>query len=105
MDKKAGTHELEAKRRNTADGGVYQLGVYKPGLKYRKESMAFFRDCVGEETYTRAMSSEAGRRHHYVAARAFLDQTDWEKFVWIEEFGSLTGFPGFSDILTIEKNL
>ena len=77
-----------------AGGDTGPLGVYKPGLKYRKESMAFFRSCVGEETYTRAMSSEAGRLHHYVAARAFLDQADWEKFVWIEEFGSLAGFPG-----------
>lgn len=77
-----------------AGGETGPLGVYRPGLKYQKESMAFFRSCVGEETYTRAMSSEAGRLHHYVAARAFLNQADWEKFVWIEEFGSLAGFPG-----------
>ena len=56
--------------------------------------MAFFRECVGEEIYTRAMHSEAGRRNHYVVARAFLNQTDWDKFVWIEEYGSLDGFPG-----------
>jgi len=40
------------------------------------------------------MSSAAGRAHHYVAARAFLSQSDWDKFVWIEEHGSLDGFPG-----------
>ena len=39
------------------------------------------------------MSSEAGRRHRYVAARAFLNQADWEKFVWIEQHGSLAGYP------------
>ena len=70
------------------------LGVYQPGFQYREASLAFFRQCVGDETYDRAMSSEAGRRHHYVAARLFLDQADWEKFVWIEQYGSLDGFPG-----------
>ena len=94
MNKNDMTRELQPEKLNAVNGGAYQLGVYKPGLKYRKESMAFFRDCVGEETYTRAIHSEAGRRHHYVAARVFLDQADWEKFVWIEEFGSLAGFPG-----------
>lgn len=46
-----------------------------------------------KRVYKRAMSSEAGRGHHDVVARAFLDQADWERFVWIEEFGSLDGFP------------
>ncbi len=69
------------------------LGEYRSGA-YQEEAKAFFRNCVGEEIYARAMNSEAGRRHHYVAARAFLNQTDWEKFVWIEEHGSLNGFPG-----------
>jgi hypothetical protein len=40
------------------------------------------------------MSSEAGKAHHYAVARAFLNQADWEKFVWIEEHGSLDSFPG-----------
>ena len=69
------------------------LGVYQPGFQYREASLAFFRQCVGDETYDRAMGSEVGRRHHYVAARLFLDQKDWEKFVWIEQYGSLAGFP------------
>ena len=69
------------------------LGVYAPGA-YKDEAKAFFRLCVGAEIYERAMNSEAGRRHHYVAARAFLNQADWEKFVWIEQHGSLTGYPG-----------
>ena len=45
------------------------------------------------------MSCEAGRRHHYVVARAFLDQADWEKFVWIEQYGSLEGFPKSQSLL------
>ncbi len=55
--------------------------------------MPFFRSCVGEETYTRAMTCKAGRLHHYVAARAFLNQADWEELVWVEEHGSLDSFP------------
>lgn len=65
---------------------------YRPGA-YRAEALAYFRSCVGAETYERAMSAEAGRRHHYVAARVFLDQSEWERFCWIEAHGSLAGFP------------
>jgi hypothetical protein len=74
-------------------GGTGQLGVYRPGFRYRDAALGYFRQCVGDEVYRRAMSSEAGKRHHYVVARAFLSQTDWEKFVWIEEYGTLAGFP------------
>ena len=74
-------------------GGTRPLGVYRPGFRYRNESLRFFRACVGEDVYAAAMNSEAGRAHHYAAARAFLNQADWEKFVWIEEYGSLDGFP------------
>lgn len=77
----------------TADGEASALGVYSPDFRYKKESLRFFKACVGEDVYTRAMSSEAGRAHHYTVARAFLSQPDWEKFVWIEQFGSLDGFP------------
>ena len=77
----------------TAYGGNRALGIYKPGFRFKRESLAFFRRCVGEETYARAMQSEAGKRHHFVVARAFLNQKDWEKFVWIEEYGSLEDFP------------
>ena len=74
-------------------GGTGVLGVYKPDFPFKKESLLFFRSCVGEEIYNRAMNSDAGHAHHYTVARAFLDQFEWEKFVWIEEHGSLDGFP------------
>lgn len=86
--------DLNADQLGEVSGGSPQLGVYRPGFRFKEESLRYFRQCVGEETYVRAMSSEAGRRHHYVVARAFLGQADWEKFVWIEQFGSLDGFPG-----------
>ena len=70
-----------------------KLGIYSPNFQYKQESLQFFRSCVGDAVYERAMQSEAGRTHHYVVVRAFLSQPDWEKFVWIEEYGSLMGFP------------
>ena len=92
MTKDKDIRELQPEQLDSVSGG--RLGVYRLGLKYKTESLAYFRQCVGEETYRLAMNSEAGRAHHYAAARAFLSQTDWEKFVWIEEHGSLAGFPG-----------
>ena len=85
--------ELSPDQMEPVSGGGHALGVYRPGLQHRKESLRFFKACVGEDTYNRAMGSEAGHAHHYAVARAFLNQSDWEKFVWIEEFGSLDGFP------------
>ena len=87
-----GKIELIPDQMASVSGGVHALGVYKPGFRYKKESLLFFRTCVGDEMYNKAMNSEAGRAHHYVVARMFLNQTDWEKFVWIEEHGSLDGF-------------
>ena len=78
---------------DSVGGGAVTLGVYRPGFQYKKESLQFFKACVGEDVYNAAMNSDAGRAHHYTVARAFLDQADWEKFVWIEEHGSLDGFP------------
>ena len=84
---------LNTDQLDSVSGGTGALGVYRPGFQYKKESLRFFRSCVGDDVYARAMNSEAGRAHHYTVARAFLNQRDWEKFVWIEEFGSLDGFP------------
>ena len=85
--------ELEPGEMLSVSGG-YALGIYRPGFRYRKESMQYFKSCVGEEAYKKAMNSDAGRAHHYVVARTFLNQSEWEKFVWIEEHGSLDDFLG-----------
>lgn len=87
-------YEISIDQMGTARGGRHALGVYRPDFRFKRESLAFFRLCVGEETYKRAMQSEAGKHHHFVVARAFLNQENWEKFVWIEEYGSLKDFPG-----------
>ena len=85
-------HLLNADRQGS--GSVGLLGVYRPGFQYKQESLQFFKACVGETVYSRAMNSDAGRAHHYTVARAFLNQEDWEKFCWIEQYGTLDGFPG-----------
>ena len=86
-------HLLRPDQLESVNGGTAALGVYRQGFRYKKESLQFFRACVGDDVYAKAMNSEAGRAHHFTVARDFLNQTDWEKFVWIEEFGSLDGFP------------
>ena len=94
MEDRRTENELSTDQTEAVRGGSHPLGVYRPGFRFREESLRYFRQCVGEETYARAMQSEAGKMHHFVVARAFLRQEDWEKFVWIEEFGTLAGFPG-----------
>ena len=86
-------HSLNPDQLDSVSGGTVTLGVYKSGFAYKQESLEFFRSCVGDAVYSRAMNSEAGKLHHYVAARVLLSQADWEKFVWIEEHGSLDNFP------------
>ena len=84
-------HICELRADRPAPAAADALGVYKPGA-FREEAKAFFRQCVGDETYRSAMASDAGRAHHYVPARVFLNQADWEKFCWIEQYGSLAGY-------------
>ena len=86
--------ELSPDHLEKCSGGASALGIYRPGFRYKKESMQYFKSCVGEDVFSKAMKCDAGRAHHYVVARTLLNQTDWEKFVWIEEHGSLNGFPG-----------
>lgn len=85
--------ELTPEQMENVSGGAGSLGVYESGFRHKDEALEFFRECVGDEAFIRAMNSNEGRRHHYVAARICLDQAEWEKFVWIEKYGSLDGFP------------
>ena len=65
---------------------------YTPG-DFKKEAMYFLRSCLAEETYTRLFSQSGADDHHYVAARVFLNEREWEQFVWIERYGTLEQFP------------
>ena len=90
MTHRDASHELKPEELSGVNGG-YVPGVYAPG-PYRDAAIAYFKSCVGSDAFNRAMNSTYGRQHHYVAARAFLSQADWERFVWIEQFGSLDGY-------------
>lgn len=94
MQKLQNAFEMGPDQLESVSGGTPALGIYRPGFRYKKEALQFFKVCVGDKVYEKAMNSEVGRAHHYVVARVFLDQSDWDKFVWIEEHGSLDGFPG-----------
>ena len=67
-------------------------GKYLPG-NYKREANAFLRTCMGAQMYEKVMSADVGRRHPYVAARLFLSEDDWRKYVWIELYGSLDEYP------------
>ena len=92
MDHNSDLRELRLTQLDSASGGSPALGVYQPGV-FQREAKAFFRECVGNALYERAMNCAAGRLHYYVPARVYLSQTDWEKFCWIEQHGTLDGFP------------
>ena len=94
MRKLRGGCEMAPDQAEPVNGGASVLGIYRQGFRHKKEALQFFRACAGDSIYEKAMNSDVGRARHYVAARVFLNQSDWEKFVWIEEHGSLDGFPG-----------
>ena len=71
---------------------IFSDGKYLPG-NYKREADAFLKTCIGAQLYDKVMSAEAGRRHPYVAARLFLSEDDWRKYVWIEQYGSLDDYP------------
>ena len=71
---------------------IFSDGKYLPG-NYKREADAFLKTCIGAQMYDKVMSAEAGRRHPYVAARLFLNEDDWRKYVWIEQYGSLDYYP------------
>ena len=71
---------------------IFSDGKYLPG-NYKREADAFLKTCIGAQMYDKVMSAEAGRRHPYVAARLFLSEDDWRKYVWIEQYGSLDEYP------------
>lgn len=67
-------------------------GAYLPGA-YKDEARDFLRQCMDQDTFERIMSHKDGRKHPYVAAKIYLSETDWEKYIWIERHGSLEGYP------------
>lgn len=66
-------------------------GNYTPG-NFKDEALAFLKSCLGEEEFSQILMTTTARQHPYVAAKLFLSPIDWEKYIWIEQHGSLDGF-------------
>ena len=57
---------------------------------YLTEVVSFLKEHMDEKTYN--MVVQRGEKKPYVAAKVFLSPSDWRKYVWIEQHGSLDGF-------------
>ena len=77
-----------------------EKSIYTPG-RYRAEAMAFLRTRLGEEEYVQIMSPPGARQYPYVAAKLFLSPQDWEKYVYVEQNGSLRGFQSSGEDLSL----
>ncbi len=66
-------------------------GTYTPG-RFREEAIAFLRTFMNEQDFGTIMRSAEGQERPCVAARIYLSPANWEKYVWIEQHGSLDGF-------------
>ena len=66
-------------------------GAYFPG-SYIEEAKGFLRECLGEEKFSQVFPQGAAKMPLYVTARIFLTMDEWEKYKWIERYGSLEGF-------------
>ena len=64
---------------------------YIPGT-YKETAIAFLRERIDGETYERLVAHSGWNRFPYVAAKLFLDEDDWRRYVWIEQHGTLRGF-------------
>lgn len=58
---------------------------------YQTEALRFLKEHMDEDTYNLIMQ-KGGKKKPYVAAKVFLSPSDWKKYVWIEQHGSLDGF-------------
>ena len=72
-----------------ADSGI--IAEYSPGV-YKKEAVAFLKQCLDEDVFEKLCRNENFRRNPVIGAKLFLSIADWNKYVWIEQHGSLDGF-------------
>ena len=77
------------KSMKSAEDGYY--AYYYPG-PHGPEAVRFFRECVGEESFSKIAGNERFAKYPYVAAKLFLSREDWNRYVWIEHHGTLEGF-------------
>ena len=64
---------------------------YSPGV-YKKEAIAFLKQCLDKDVFEKLCRNDKFRRNPVIGAKLFLGASDWNKYVWIEQHGSLEGF-------------
>lgn len=52
------------------------------------------KQCLDSDTFAKLCKSENFRRNPVVGAKIYLSGENWNKYVWIEQHGSLDGFTG-----------
>ena len=72
---------------------AFTVARYSPGI-YKTEAVMFLKQCLDSDTFAKLSRSENFRRNPVVAAKIYLRDEDWNKYVWIEQHGSLDGFTG-----------
>jgi len=72
---------------------AFTIARYSPGI-YKSEAVLFLEQCLDSDTFNRLCKSENFRRNPVVGAKIYLSGENWNKYVWIEQHGSLEGFAG-----------
>ena len=72
---------------------AFTVARYSPGI-YKTEAVLFLKQCLDSDTFNRLCKSENFRRNPVVGAKVYLSGENWNKYVWIEQHGSLDGFTG-----------
>ena len=67
------------------------IADYSPGV-YKKEAIAFLKQCLDKDVFEKLCRNDKFRRNPVIGAKLFLGASDWNKYVWIEQHGSLEGF-------------
>ena len=75
--------------RSPENSGI--IADYSPGV-YKKEAAAFLKQCLDEDVFEKLCRNENFRRNPVIGAKLFLSIADWNKYVWIEQHGTMDGF-------------
>lgn len=67
------------------------ITIYSPGI-YKKEAVAFLKQYPDEDVIEKLCQNDNFYRSPVVGAKIFLCAEDWNKYVWIEQHGTLDGF-------------
>lgn len=64
---------------------------YSPGT-YIEEALEFLKSNMDERTYDLLMNGGEEKAIPSVLARIYLNESDWQKYIWIEKNGNLNDY-------------